>query len=44
MRLSGSIGYVYGRNDASRNNADIGLFTGGKADSSYNSNGAFGAV
>ena len=44
VRLSGSIGYVYGRNDASRNNADIGLFTGGKADSSYNSNGAFGAV
>jgi len=44
VRLSGSAGYVYGRNQASRNNADVGQFTGGKAESDYSSNGAFGAL
>ena len=44
VRLSGSAGYVYGRNKASRDNADIGLFTGGEAESDYSSNGAFGSL
>lgn len=44
VRLSGSAGYVYGRNQASRNNVDIGQFTGGKAESHYSSNGAFGSL
>ncbi len=44
VRISGSVGYVYGRNEASRNNVDIGQFTGGKAESDYSSNGAFGAI
>lgn len=44
VRLSGSVGYIYGRNEASRNNASIGQFTGGKAESDYSSNGAFGAL
>jgi len=44
VRLSGSAGYVYGRNKASRDNADIGLFTGGEAESDFSSNGAFGSL
>ena len=44
LHLSGSAGYIYGRNQASRNNVNIGQFTGGKAESDYSSNGAFGAV
>ncbi len=44
VRLSGSVGYIHGRNEASRNNASFGQFTGGKAESDYSSNGAFGAL
>lgn len=44
VRLSGSLGYLQGRNNASRSNADIGQFSGGLATSSYTSEGFFGAV
>lgn len=44
IRLSASAGYIYGQNEATRHNRDIGQFTGGTARSDYGSNGAYGAV
>ena len=44
VRLSGAAGYVYGRNDAERQNEDIGQFTGGTARSDYATNGIFGTL
>ena len=44
MKLSGSLGYVYGNNNATRNNIDIGQFTGGTAVSNYNTNGLYAAI
>jgi hypothetical protein len=43
-RVSASLGYLQGRNNASRLNSDIGQFTGGLAASSFRSEGFFGAV
>lgn len=44
FRLSGSAGYIYGQNKASRDNESIGQFTGGTAKSDYASNGVFAAL
>ena len=44
IKLSGAIGYSFGQSKASRNNPNIGHFTGGVASDSYSSNGAFAAV
>lgn len=44
VRLSASLGYIYGQNDASRHNEDIGQFTGGTAKSDYGSNGAYATL
>jgi hypothetical protein len=43
FKLSGALGYMYGNTNASRNNPNVGLFTGGMANSNYNTNGAYGA-
>lgn len=44
VRLSGSAGYVYGQNEASRQNESVGQFTGGTAKSDYATNGMFAAL
>ena len=43
VKLSGSLGYVYGQNNASRNNISVGQFTGGTANSNFGTNGVYGA-
>ena len=43
FKLSGALGYMYGNTNATRNNPNVGLFTGGSANSNYNTNGAYGA-
>ena len=43
FKLSGALGYMYGETNASRNNPNVGLFTGGTANSNYGTNGAYGA-
>lgn len=44
VKLSGAVGYSFGNSNASRNNPNIGSFTGGTASDSYSSNGAFAAI
>lgn len=44
IKLSGALGYSFGQSKASRNNPNVGDFTGGVASDSYSSNGAFAAV
>lgn len=44
FKLSGSAGYMYSNTDAQRDIPDIGQFTGGTANDTYSSNGAFGAL
>lgn len=44
FRLSGSAGYIYGQNEASRRNENIGQFTGGTAKSDYSTNSVFAAL
>ena len=44
LKLSGSLGYVYGSNNATRNNINVGQFTGGTSTSNYNTNGLYGAL
>jgi hypothetical protein len=43
FKLSGALGYMYGETNASRNNPNVGLFTGGTANSNYGTNGVYGA-
>ena len=40
-RLALSGGYAYSANSGTRNNPDVGLFTGGRAESDFNSHSAF---
>lgn len=40
-RLALSGGYAYSANSAARNNPDVGLFTGGRAQADFNSHSAF---
>jgi hypothetical protein len=44
MRLAASAGYIHGANEATRQNADIGQFTGGDATSDYATDGVHGTV
>ena len=44
FKLSGAFGYVFSDSSAIRDNPNVGDFTGGQASSSYQSNGAFGAM
>jgi hypothetical protein len=44
VKLSGAVGYSFGNTNASRNNSNIGHFTGGTASDSYTNNGAFAAL
>jgi uncharacterized protein with beta-barrel porin domain len=44
FKLSGSAGYMYSNTDAQRDIPDVGDFTGGTAEDTYSSNGAFGAL
>ncbi len=44
VKLSGALGYSFGNSSATRNNPNIGNFTGGTASDSYSSNGAFAAI
>lgn len=44
FKLSGALGYSFGNSNATRNNPNIGNFTGGTASDSYSSNGAFAAI
>jgi hypothetical protein len=43
-KLSGALGYSLGQSKATRNNPDVGEFTGGVASDNYSSRGAFAAV
>lgn len=44
FKLSGAVGYIYSDSTATRNNPNIGAFTGGAAKSKYQSNGVYGAL
>jgi hypothetical protein len=44
FKLSGAAGYVYSDSTATRNNPNIGGFTGGVAKSEYQSNGVYAAL
>ena len=44
VKLSGALGYSFGNTNATRNNPNIGHFTGGTASDSYSSNGGFAAI
>jgi hypothetical protein len=44
VKLSGAVGYFFGNSNATRNNPNVGNFTGGTASDSYSSNGAFAAI
>lgn len=44
LRLSGSLGYMHSSTNAQRIVPDIGAFTGGNAQDTYTSDGAFGAI
>jgi len=44
LKLSGAVGYSFGNSSATRNNPNIGNFTGGTATDSYSSNGGFAAI
>lgn len=44
VKLSGALGYSFGNSNASRNNPNVGNFTGGTASDSYSSNGMFAAL
>ncbi len=43
-QFAASAGYGYSANSGSRNNPDVGLFTGGEAESDFSSNAVFVAV
>lgn len=44
IRLSASLGYIYGQNNATRHNEDIGQFSGGTAKSDYGTNGVYATL
>lgn len=44
VKLSGTLGYMYGNTNANRNTPSVGQFTGGNATSSYKTNGMYGAA
>ncbi len=44
VKLSGALGYSFGNSNATRNNPNVGNFTGGTASDSYSSNGMFAAL
>ena len=44
LKLSGALGYSFGNSNATRNNPNVGDFSGGNASDSYSSNGVYAAI